>query len=223
MKPSAASILEQLEIVHSERLRRDSDAEVGRKVALVKRYQQARFTETYVDLLNDPRYADASRFFLDDLYGPGDQSLRDAQFARIVPALARLFPGDVVATVESLARLHAVSERLDGEMSNHIAGSVLGPSDYRRAWQQTGQPELRALQLELTLAVGRAMQLYTKRPVMRHVLRSMRGPAKVAALGELQTFLERGFDIFSSMREVNEFLSHIAQREKLYADSLFNH
>lgn len=222
MKPSAASILEQLEFVRLERLRREADTRFGLKVMLVKRYQQARLAETYEDLLHDPRYAGACRFFLDELYGPGDQSLRDAQFARIIPALSRLLPGDVVATVESLARLHAVSERLDGEMAQHVMGPALAPLEYSRAWKRTGQSDLRALQLDLLLAVGRAMQLYTKRPVMRHALRSMRGPAKVAGLAELQNFLERGFEIFNSLREANEFLTLIAQRETQYAESLFN-
>ena len=215
-------ILEQLKLVDSERVYRESDAGFAIKVALVKRYQLARLMATYEDLLQDLRYADACRFFLNDLYGPGDHSLRDAQFARIVPALSRLFPADVVNTVESLARLHAVSERLDSEMARHVIGPELAPADYSSAWKRTGQSELRALQLDLLLAVGAAMQLYTKRPLMRHVLRSMRGPAKVAGLAELQTFLERGFEIFSSMRQANEFLLQIAERETRYAKLLFD-
>ena len=67
MRPSAASILEQLEIVRFERDRREADPKLGIGVELVKRYQQARFVETYADLLGDPNYADACRFFLDDL------------------------------------------------------------------------------------------------------------------------------------------------------------
>lgn len=222
MKPRADMILEQLGLVNFERVCRESDAGFAIKVALVKRYQLARLTATYEDLLQDPRYADACRFFLNDLYGLEDHSLRDAQFARIVPALSRLFPADVVTTVESLARLHAVSERLDSEMARHVMGPVLAPADYARAWKRTGQFELRALQLDLLLAVGSAMQLYTKRPWMRHVLRSMRGPANIAGLAALQNFLERGFEIFSSMPEADKFLLQIAQRETRYARLLFD-
>ena len=46
---------------------------------------------------------------LDELYGPQDFSDRDAQFARVVPALVRLFPQELVETVAVLARLHALS------------------------------------------------------------------------------------------------------------------
>lgn len=223
MSPSPSSILEQLEIVRLERDRRDADPKLGLKVELVKRFQQARFTETYADLLRDPQYADACRFFLDDLYGPGDQSVRDAQFARVVPTLCRLFPADVAATVEALARLHAVSEQLDTEMANHVV--VVGPSvtsaAYSLAWNRTGRPDSRRLQLELLLAVGRSLQLYTQRPMMRQALRTMRVPAKVAGLAQLQRFLERGFIIFGSMATPQKFLACIAEREQQYAERQF--
>jgi len=221
MIPSAASILEQLEIVRFERDRREADPELGLRVEEVKRYQQSRFIDTYTDLLQDPHYADACRFFLEDLYGPGDHSVRDAQFASVVPTLCRLFPPDVTATVESLARLHAVSEQLDTEMAGHVVGPSVTSAAYSLAWKRTGRPDSRSLQLELLLAVGRALQLYTQRPLMRQALRSMRLPAKVAGLADLQKFLERGFSIFSSMAAPNAFLGYIAEREKQYAEHQF--
>ncbi len=221
MTPSAASILEQLERVRFERDRRDADPKLGNRVELIKRYQQARFVTTYADLLENPLYADACRFFLDDLYGPGDQTVRDAQFARVVPTLCRLFPAEVIETVESLARLHAVSERLDTEMASHGAGPIITSAGYSFAWKRTGRPDLRSLQLELLLDVGRALQLYTQRPLMRRALRSMRVPARVAGLADLHRFLERGFSIFASMAAPSAFLDCIAEREKQFAGNQF--
>lgn len=221
MRASATSILEHLEIVRVERERRSADAKLGAKVELVKRYQQARFVNTYADMLRDPQYEAACRFFLNDLYGPGDQSMRDAQFARIVPTLCRLFPADVVKTVDSLARLHAVSEELDSEMARHVDAPSLTPTVYSQAWKETGRPEARRLQLDLLLAVGRALQLYTQRPVMRQALRSMRMPAKLAGLADLHRFLERGFDIFAGMALPGEFLGCITEREQRYVDEQF--
>ena len=222
MSSDAAAILEQLELVQFERKRRDANSELRFKVELVKRYQQSRFIGTYQDLLDDPRYAAACRFFLDDLYGPEDRSVRDVQFARIVPTLCRLFPDDVVATVRSLARLHAVSEQLDSELAGHLAERSVTYADYSLAWKRTGRPDLRQLQLDLLLAVGRALQLYTQRPLMRQALRSMRFPAKVAGMADLQRFLERGFTIFGSMAKPDVFLAYIDERERNYAQILFN-
>jgi len=204
-----------------ERAARAADAALANRVLHVKRYQQARFAHTYADLLAHPRYAGASRFFLDDLYGPGDFSQRDAQFARIVPALVRLFPEEVVVTVEALTSLHALSEQLDSEMARHIESTPITATAYVAAWRRTGQPMKRQRQVELMLDVGRALDIYTHRPLLRHSLRAMRVPARAAGLSALQTFLEGGFETFRSMQGAGEFLSEITERERSIANSLF--
>ena len=214
-------ILQHLGAVRVERAARAADAALAERVTQIKRYQQARFARTYADLLRNPRYADASRFFLDDLYGPGDFSQRDAQFARIVPALLRMFPGEVVATVEALTALHALSEQLDSEMAHHLGAPVVTAAAYVAAWRRTGQPANRQRQIELMLAVGRALDVYTHRPLLRHTLRAMRLPARAAGLSALQTFLESGFDTFRAMRGADGFLSQIAERERNMAAILF--
>jgi hypothetical protein len=57
--------------------------------------------------------------------------------------------------------------------------------------------------------------------MLRHSLRLMRGPARAAGLGALQSFLEAGFDTFRGMRGAEEFLSLIGQRERALAAALF--
>ena len=96
MAVTAARILEYLDRVDSERARRLATPGLKQKVDVIKLYQQRRFSLTYADLLATERYGPAARFFLDELYGPRDFSSRDAQFARVVPSLVRLFPRDVV-------------------------------------------------------------------------------------------------------------------------------
>src|SRR4051812_5884506 len=122
MATTADDILQALQAVVDERALRAADPALAARTQAVKMFQHARFSQTYADLQEQPRYAAAVRFFLDDLYGPGDFSQRDLQFARVVPALVRLFPRDIVATVHSLARLHALSERLDTAMGRVCPG-----------------------------------------------------------------------------------------------------
>jgi hypothetical protein len=215
-------ILQHLGAVRVERAARTADPALAARVTHLKHYQQARFALTYADLLAAPRYAGAARFFLDDLYGPGDFSQRDAQFVRIVPALVRLFPGEVVVTVEALTALHALSEQLDSEMAGHIDNQPLTAAIYIAAWRRTGQPASRQRQIDLMLAVGRALDVYTHRPLLRHSLRAMRVPARAAGLSALQLFLESGFDTFRAMHGADEFLLQIAQREQAMAARLFN-
>lgn len=221
MNTRGTLILQHLGAVRVERAARAADAALAACVAQVKRYQQARFARTYADLLANPRYAGAAHFFLDDLYGPGDFSQRDSQFVRIVPALVRLFPGEVVVTVEALTALHALSEQFDSEMARHIDNQPVTAANYVTAWRRTGQPASRQRQIDLMLDVGRALDVYTHRPLLRHSLRAMRVPARAAGLSALQTFLECGFDTFRAMHGANDFLAQIAYRERAMAASLF--
>lgn len=218
----AATILRDLQAVAGERRRRAADAALAARVDGVKHYQHARFARTYADLLADPRYADAARFFLDDLYGPQDYSERDAQFARIVPALARLFPPALLATVADLTALHALSERLDSAMGEALDTTSPDPPSYLRAWQASARPEDRERQVDLMLAVGGALDGYTRNPLLRHSLKLMRGPARAAGLAALQQLLERGFDTFAALRGAQPFLDTISQRERALARRLFD-
>ena len=221
MNQDGETILHHLAAVQAEREARSTDTSLAERVTQVKRYQQARFARTYADLLGHPRYAGAARFFLDDLYGPGDFSQRDTQFARIVPALVRLFPAEVVATVASLTALHALSEQLDNEMARHVDALPMTAATYATAWRRTGQPVSRQRQVDLMISVGRALDIYTRRPLLRHSLRLMRAPARAAGLAALQSFLESGFETFRAMHGAEEFLTQIAKRERTMAASLF--
>jgi hypothetical protein len=217
--PVSQAILDSLAGVARERERRAS-AGLEARVTALKAFQQQRFRLAYADLLATPRYAGAARFFLDELYGPRDFTRRDAQFQRIVKPLVRLFPAEVVDTVAQLARLHALSEALDTRMALQL-GDGFAPADYVRAWVAVGDEEGRAQQIRLTLAVGRALDVYTRKPLLRGMLHMMRKPAQLAGLGELQQFLEAGFDTFKAMGGAAEFLETIRHREEVMAARLF--
>ena len=214
-------MLALLQQVDAERAVRLAEPGLDQLVQLLKRYQQIRFSNTYADLLKMPRYERATRFFLQELYGPGDYSRRDAQFARVVPALVRIFPAEVVATVGRLARLHAISERLDTRMAQALGVLVLDRASYTAAWQACGAPDQRQLQIDLTVAVGESLEQLTKKPFLRQALRMMRGPATAAGMSELQVFLESGFDTFRAMGGAAAFLQMVRSREEALAAALF--
>jgi hypothetical protein len=219
--PDGTSILDHLRSVASLRQQRLADPALAVRTVAVKEFQDQRFRRTYSDLLAQPAYRPAAVFFLEELYGPHDFSARDSQFERIVPALVRLFPPEIVGTVRQLAELHALSERLDHAMARQFSEAPLSPDTYRTAWVATGDPPARQRQVELMLAVGRALVRYTRNPVLRAALRVMRGPAELAGLSALQQFLERGFDTFRGMPDAARFLEIVAQRESALIAWLF--
>jgi len=218
---AGAAILAHLEAVNRERATRAADAWLAQRVDALKRYQQRRFERCYADLLAHPRYAGASRFFLDELYGPSDFTQRDTQFARIVPGLVRLFPSEVVDTVQTLADLHALSELFDSSMSRQLESTFVDAEAYARAWRACNDTKGRERQVELLLRVGQDLDRFTRSVVLRHSLRLMRAPARAAGMGALQSFLETGFDTFRAMHGADEFLDLIGRRERALAAALF--
>lgn len=216
------SILDHLAAVQHERDRRAASPELKAGVQAVKAYQHKRFEQTYADLLRSGRYGPAARFFLDELYGPMDFVLRDQQFARVVPALVRLFRAEILETVEALASLHALSEELDSQMGAHFAVGSGGDQGYREAWQRTGRAGDRERQIGLMLLVGAKLDTLTRKPMLRISLNMMRVPARAAGLAELQQTLERGFETFRSMNGAEEFLATIGQRERTICVNLFS-
>lgn len=221
MNADGEDILASLNAVAAERARRAADATLAARVVTMKAFQHARFALSYADLLASTRYRNAAEFFLDDLYGPRDFTLRDTQFARIVPGLVRMFPKEIVGTVKALGQLHALSERFDTEMAVVDGAEPLDGAAYGRAWRAVGGPPERERQIALMLQVGQALDRYVRNPLLRHSLRIMRGPAAAAGLGALQAFLERGFDTFREMRGADEFLRTVATRERALAARLF--
>jgi hypothetical protein len=195
-------------------------------VHAVKELQSQRFRGTYADLLSTPPHAGAARFFLQELYGSTDYQARDAQFGRIAGTLQTLFPQPVVDTAVALARLHAQTEHLDHAMGQAWAAA---PGDeaarYVAAWRTVGQPAARREQLARVLAMGRDLTTLTRKPGLRTMLRMMRSPAHAAGMGELQRFLEAGFDTFGQLaRErgaIEHFLATIDAREGALMRQLF--
>lgn len=222
MSSAAESILSDLVEVEQERTRRRTDPSFGGRVCAIKSFQQMRFRQTYADWLNSARYRRAAVFFLEELYGPMDFSQRDAQFARIVPSLVRLFPADVVEVVRTLARLHALSESLDSAMAAHLDDAgTLDAQSYVRAWVATGRASERSAQVELTVSTARTLDVLTGKALVRNSLRLMRTPARAAGLGQLQQFLESGFEAFKEMKGASEFIATLESRESALARELF--
>lgn len=223
----ADRIHQHLQTVAGLRAARAADPVLAAWVKALKAYQSRRFASAYDDLLAQPRYAAATRFFLDELYGPQEFAERDTQFGRVVPALVRLFPQAVVQTVEQLGQLHALSETLDDAGARHLMqhlapGAEVDALAYAGAWQATGRVEARELQIALTLGIGQALDGFTRSRLLRSSLRLMRGPAQAAGLAALQRFLEAGFEAFAAMQGAAPFLAWVGERERALAAALFD-
>jgi hypothetical protein len=181
----------------------------------LRKWQAARLRNTYADLAADARYAQAIAFFQNDLYGSGDFSRRDADLLRVVPAMVRLLPAGAVACVAQAVELNALSHELDRLVLERLprADSGFTVADYCRAYRRAGEFSARRRQIELVGAVGRALDHYVHKRMVRSAIVLMRKPVHMAGLGALQDFLERGFAAFHAMHGADVFLSLVHERE----------
>ena len=219
---AAASLLRELSRVQRSHAERVGNPELARALAWIGSWQTRRLRKTYADLEASPRYAPAMNFFETDLYGGADFARRDDDLVRIVPAMRRLLPANVLETVANAVELNALSQELDRAMIDALRplGQRLGVAEYCVAYRRTGQYDRRQRQIRLIGDVGVSLDRYVGKPMLRAALRMMRTPAQMAGLAALQDFLERGFDAFARMGGAVEFLATIESRETAIHDAI---
>lgn len=183
----------------------------------LKEWQAGRLAATYADLLASDRYRPAAEFFLSDLYGPKDFRSRDEELARVVPVMVRVLPARALLTLLEAVKMDMLSESLDTDMvlalrKAHREGDIDLPA-YVAAYRACGRREDREQQIALVDRIGKTLDRLTRMPLIRVSLRLMHGPAHLAGLGELHSFLQRGFDAFSFMNGADEFLAIVTARE----------
>ena len=168
----------------------------------------------------------AATFFLSDLYSPKDCGERDAELERILPLMTSMLPVSGLRALLLAIEVDALSERFDGAMVGvlgaQLDGAGMDEAAYADAYRKVGDRPGRESQIRLIGETGEALDAFAQKPFVRMALKMMHGPAKMAGLGELQAFLERGFDAFRTMRDAGEFLESIVSRERAYSAALFS-
>jgi hypothetical protein len=203
--------LQRAQALHSARM---ADADLARTLDRLADWQSRRLGATYADLAAQPRYVDAIAFFRTDLYGSADYARRDADVARVVPLMVAMLPERVIATIGDAMELSVLSHELDRKLLGHLPERErYGVREYCEAYRATGEFPARERQIATIGVIGRALDGYVRKPLIRAALAMMRTPAHLAGFGVLHDFLERGFAAFHRMDGADEFLATIQTRE----------
>ncbi len=160
---------------------------------------------------------DAIDFFQTDLYGSVDFARRDADLARVVPVMMMMLPERVIATVAQAMELNALSHELDRALLAQLPrqdGVFTRRANTASPIARMGNRPARERQIGLIGEIGAALDVYVKTPLIQTALMMMRGPARLAGVGVLHDFLERGFAAFRKMHGAVEFLATIDRRER---------
>ena len=198
--------------MHSKRLTRLKELQA---------WQAARLAATYADFARQPRYRDATRFFLEDVYGAKDFSRRDEAIRRILPTMARVLPKKAVDVVTLALQLEALTNDLDRRVAAALPAGRITEAGYAQANRDACPREERERQVELIVAVGQRLDAVVRKPLVQGTLQIMRQPARAAGLADLQDFLERGFRAFRSMHGAHEFLEALRERETAILDEIY--
>ncbi len=211
---------QQLRTVKAERQAGKRDPGMHSARTALKQYQSARLARTHADLLAERDTHGAALFFLDELYGAHDLSQRDIDLERIIPTLQRVLTVDALHAITEAIVLDALSEKLDSEMAA-VLGKRFDDAQYAAAYAGATTRADRERQLELVQELGDALCKLVRIPFLSTMLKVMRKPAQMAGLGDLQRFLEQGFDTFKAMKAPRQFVSTIVRRERQVLDNIF--
>lgn len=207
------------------RARANTDAWSARQRLLLREWQAARLARSHAELLASARYGEAARFFLADLYGPKDFSSRDEEVERILPLLIKLLPASALRALALAVELDALTEELDAAMVAELcrAGLIEQIDDqaYASAYRAVGFRCARERQVVLIRTTGEALDTVARKPLLSSMLHLMRRPAQLAGLGDLHSFLDRGFHAFRRMGSATEFLASIERKEQKLLHNLF--
>lgn len=217
----ASQALQFIDAMDARHTRLQADPLRLTQLRRLQQWQAERLERTYVDVSSTPRYRDAMRFFLQDLYGPHDYSRRNRDLKKVLAQWEQRLPKQAYEAVLFALELENLTQELDLLMVEALHGAAPSAAAYASAYRQVGERSGRQRQIWLVAAAGRALDALVELPLVGTALRVARLPAKLAGLSVLHEFLERGHAAFARMGGASELLRLIEQRETAIMQRLF--
>jgi hypothetical protein len=211
---------------HQSQRQLAGEKELEADMALLRLWQSKRLARTYADLLVSSRYGPACRFFLNDIYASRDFSQRDHDIEYLYGVMSHFLPDFLLALVRNAVEINDLTNTLDHALLRALVDD-LGVKDtiteelYAEGYRICDNYDERARQIELLVKIGHEVDISTRLPLVGMTLRLARSPARRAGWGDLQDFLERGFNAFKHMRGAKHFLDTIYEREMKILDRIF--
>ncbi len=223
----AGRLLHSLSRTHEAEQRYGPESPLAAQLDLLRAWQSRRLARTYADLADDPHYARACRFLLEDIYmAPRDFARQGEDLQRVYELALRGVPGWIVRPVIQALELYNLSEDLDHALLDVLVNRLgmtdhLTPQLYAEAYRLCDNYALRVRQIELMVEVVHAMDGLVRLPMVTTTMRLGRLAASRAGLVELHNFVERGVTALQEMGGADAFVSIIRQREMQILDRIF--
>lgn len=224
MKKNAGHLRQALAESHALAARLDEADFPHEELAAVQDWQRERLEKSYHDLTGQQRYRAAGDFFLTQLYGGLHFRERDQEMERVLPVMVRMLRDDMLLVLAESFELQTLSFGFDMEMAAALQQSRwndLDASSYGALYRTVGRSSDRERQIELIRHLGMKLNSLVHHRLVLLLIRTLRGPARAAGFGLLQSFLEQGLSAFREMGDGTVFVETIWRKEDEVMQRLF--
>ena len=224
-RSESARRLQQLLLDYHDFRRLKAEHPLMEHAVSVADWQAERLKSTHEDLYRHPGYHHGLEFLLTDLYAPAGMTRRDDNIDRVFPKMVKWLPDHLLATFAGLVELNLITQSLDLELAEILAQqgfSATGLDDerYCEAYRTGNQLTIRKRQLALVAETGQELDRYVRNRTLGWLLSMTRGPAEMADLGDLHSFLHRGYSAFRKMNRVDLLIDRLLSREQRVMDNI---
>ena len=216
MKKNAALLRQALTESHNLASRLDQPGFPLVELELIQTWQRKRLARSYRDLISQERYRAAGDFFLDEIYGGLNFRERDQEMERVLPVMIRMLRDDMILVLAEAFELQSMSLNFDMDMTMLFLDSgwdKLNTARYGELYRAIGRAPERKKQIELIGRLGLELNELVHHRLVLWLIRTLRGPARAAGFGLLQSFLENGLNAFRIMGDGTEFVETIYHKE----------
>lgn len=217
MKRHAARLRRALAASHALAAGLDAAGFPLQELELVQNWQRRRLACSYRDLFAEERFVAAGNFFLSELYGGLNFRERDQEIEHVLPVMVRMLRADMLLVLAEAFELQSLSLDLDLDMTSVLqqrGWDELNTDRYAVLYRSCGRVSDREKQIELIHRLGRELTRLVHHRLVLFLIRTLRGPARAAGFGLLQSFLERGLFAFRAAGDGTEFIDTIWRRER---------
>jgi hypothetical protein len=225
LKKNAAHLRQALTDSHTLAARLDEPGFPLAELELVQSWQRQRLEKTYENLIGQQRYQAAGEFFLGELYGGLHFRERDQEMERVLPVMVRMLRDDMILVLAEAFELQALSLDFDLDMTAQFQKSgwnELNAARYGEIYRACGRLSEREHQIKLIHRLGLELNELVHHRLVLWLIRTLRGPARAAGFGLLQSFLENGLNAFRIMGDGTEFIDTIGHSEGEIMQRLFD-
>lgn len=208
----------ELERYHA--LRQHRDAGFRARLHRLQAFQVRRLQHTHAELVADPEFRDATRLFLEDIYGGIDLLPMAREIERALPLAVRLLPESVLATSATATEVMVLTQELDEDLVQRLddSGGEPGVDAYLAAFRAQQREADRRRQMALVNELGHGLDKYVRSQLIFTTFRMASAPAHRYGLGTLYDFLDRGFRVLRPMHSAHALFDRLTATEVTVLD-----